>query len=206
MSFTSDLEKQSYAVGINVAQSLLQTGVELDAELVCQGLKDLLSGEGPKISGEELNEALMAFSQKAQEQKASAQSAAADENLQKGKAFLEENAKKDGVNVTDSGLQYEVLEEGTGEIPSESSTVKVHYKGENIEGIEFDSSYSRGEPTQFPVNGVIAGWTEALQLMKEGAKYKLAIPAEIAYGENGAGGAIGPNETLVFEVELLEVM
>jgi FKBP-type peptidyl-prolyl cis-trans isomerase len=127
------------------------------------------------------------------------------ENMKKGATFLAENKKKDGVKVTESGLQYKVLEEGTGKTPKATDTVKVHYRGTTINGREFDSSYRRGEPIEFPLNGVIKGWTEGLQLMKEGSKYELYIPSNLAYGSRGAGGAIGPNETLIFQVELIEV-
>ncbi|MBK8816020.1 MAG: FKBP-type peptidyl-prolyl cis-trans isomerase [Methylococcaceae bacterium] len=128
------------------------------------------------------------------------------ENKAAGEKFLAENAKKPAIKSTSSGLQYEVLTPGTGKVnPKATDTVTVHYKGTSIDGKEFDSSYSRGEPTSFPLNGVIPGWTEGLQLMTEGAKYKFYIPSALAYGENGAGGAIGPNETLIFEVELLKI-
>ena len=129
----------------------------------------------------------------------------AESDLEKGEAFLKENAKKDGVKTTASGLQYKVLKEGDGKSPKATDTVKVHYKGTLIDGKEFDSSYKRGEPIEFPLNGVIPGWTEGVQLMKEGAKYQFTIPSKLAYGERGAGGAIPPNATLIFEVELLKV-
>ena len=125
--------------------------------------------------------------------------------LQKGEQFLKENATKEGVKATSSGLQYKVVKEGEGKSPKASDTVRVHYRGTTIDGKEFDSSYKRGEPIEFPLNGVIRGWTEGLQLMKEGGKSMLYIPSKLAYGEQGAGGAIGPNETLIFEVELLKV-
>jgi FKBP-type peptidyl-prolyl cis-trans isomerase len=128
-----------------------------------------------------------------------------EENKATGIAFLAENAKKLGIVTTDSGLQYEIITEGTGASPSATDTVKVHYQGTTIDGKEFDSSYKRGEPISFPLNRVIAGWTEGLQLMKEGAKYRLYIPSELAYGTRGAGGSIGPNETLIFIVELIKV-
>ncbi len=124
---------------------------------------------------------------------------------EKGEQYLAENAKKETVKTTASGLQYEVLTEGTGKSPSATDTVKVHYRGTLIDGTEFDSSYSRGEPAEFPLNRVIPGWTEGVQLMKEGAKYRFVIPSQLAYGSRGAGPVIGPDETLIFEVELLEV-
>ncbi len=129
-----------------------------------------------------------------------------EENKATGIAFLAENGKKPGITTTASGLQYEVIKEGTGASPSASDKVEVHYKGTTIDGKEFDSSYKRGETITFPLNRVIAGWTEGLQLMKEGATYRLFIPSELAYGARGAGGAIGPNETLIFEVELVKVI
>lgn len=129
-----------------------------------------------------------------------------EENKAAGEKFLAENAKKANIKITASGLQYEVLTQGKGTTkPAATSNVTVHYKGTSIDGKEFDSSYSRGEPTSFPLNGVIPGWTEGVQLMTEGAKYKFYIPSGLAYGENGAGGAIGPNEALIFEVELLKI-
>jgi FKBP-type peptidyl-prolyl cis-trans isomerase FkpA len=125
--------------------------------------------------------------------------------LEKGEKFLAENSKREGVKSTPSGLQYEVITEGKGKTPKATDTVLVHYKGTTIDGKEFDSSYKRGEPIEFPLNGVIPGWTEGVQLMKEGSKYRLFIPSKLAYGKRGAGGAIGPDETLIFEVELLKV-
>lgn len=130
----------------------------------------------------------------------------AADNKATGEAFLAENAKKDGITTTDSGLQYRVIEEGTGKTPSASDTVSCHYAGTLIDGTEFDSSYKRGQPAQFPVGGVIAGWTEALQMMKVGGKWEVFLPSEIAYGARGAGGAIGPNETLVFTIELIDIV
>ena len=130
---------------------------------------------------------------------------AAQSAAEKGAAYLKENAQKEGVRTTPSGLQYEVLTEGTGKRPKATDTVEVHYRGTLLDGTEFDSSYKRGESISFPLNGVIRGWTEGLQLMKEGSKYRFTIPAELAYGASGAGGTIGPNETLIFEVELIKV-
>jgi len=132
-------------------------------------------------------------------------SAMSQSSLEKGQTFLAENAKKDGVKTTASGLQYEVLTPGTGKSPKATDVVQVNYRGTTIDGKEFDSSYKRGEPIEFPLNGVIPGWTEGVQLMKEGAKYRFFIPSNLAYGASGAGSAIGPNETLIFDVELLKV-
>jgi FKBP-type peptidyl-prolyl cis-trans isomerase FklB len=153
----------------------------------------------------EIASAMETLQRKMMEKQMAQREEAAKENLREGQEFLSENAQKDGVRTTESGLQYEVIEKGSGKTPTPESTVTVHYRGTLIDGTEFDSSYRRGEPATFPVNGVIAGWTEALQLMSEGAKYKLYIPADLAYGERGAGQAIGPNETLIFDVELISV-
>jgi len=154
------------------------------------------------VTKDDINAAFQVIQAKVQaEQDAQAKEASAE-----GEAFLAENAKRDEVHTTDSGLQYEVITDGEGEIPTAASTVRTHYRGTLIDGTEFDSSYSRNEPTEFPVNGVIPGWTEALQLMTVGSKWKLYIPYNLAYGERGAGGAIGPYQALVFEIELLAVV
>jgi FKBP-type peptidyl-prolyl cis-trans isomerase FklB len=202
----TELELESYAVGTNIAASLIQTNIEIDVAALIDAISDVLNGNDVKISPEETNKHLESFGKKVQDNQVSAMNAAAEENIAKGKKYLDENKSKDGVSVTESGLQYEILEQGNGDKPTPESTVKVHYAGTNIDGDEFDSSYKRGEPTQFPVGGVIPGWTEALLLMNVGSKYRLTIPSEIAYGAQGAGQAIGPNETLCFDVELLEIV
>jgi len=202
----TELELESYAVGTNIAASLIQTTITLDTAALIDAITDVLGGKETKISPEDIDKHLQSFSKKIQDKQMSAMNAAAEENLAKGKEFLKANKAKEGVTVTPSGLQYEVLVQGDGEKPTAESTVVVHYAGTSIEGTEFDSSYSRGEPAQFPVGGVIPGWTEALLLMNVGSKYKLTIPSGIAYGQQGAGQAIGPNETLCFEVELLEIV
>ncbi len=202
----TELEYESYAVGTNVAESLVQTTLDLDLPKLLEAITDVMSGNEVKLSPEEINTYLESFGKKIQEKQAETMNESAGVNEEKGVKFLEENSGKEGVVVTDSGLQYEILEEGEGEKPTTDSTVRVHYAGTTIDGAEFDSSYKRGEPAQFPVGGVIKGWTEALQLMSVGSKYRLTIPAEIAYGAQGAGQAIGPNETLCFDVELLAIV
>ncbi|HKL27262.1 MAG TPA: FKBP-type peptidyl-prolyl cis-trans isomerase, partial [Desulfuromonadales bacterium] len=164
-----------------------------------------LSGHEPRLSEEEMIAEIQAFQQQLQQQQMEKIQALAEENKVESEAFLKENAEKEGVVVRDSGLQYKVIEPGEGESPEVDSVVTVHYRGMLVDGTEFDSSYSRNEPATFPVNGVIPGWGEALPLMKEGAKWKLFIPADLAYGESGAGEQIGPNAALIFEVELLSI-
>jgi FKBP-type peptidyl-prolyl cis-trans isomerase len=202
----TDKEKISYAIGVNIAQSIKNISDEIDLPMLQKGLADQIQEKDLLVSSEEAQPLLQAFSEKmrTQEQKKTAE--AAQKNLEKGQAFLEENKTKEGVFTTESGLQYKVLKEGEGKSPTESDRVKVHYKGVTLDGKEFDSSYKRGVPATFKVDQVIKGWTEGLQLMKEGGKYKLFIPADLAYGPAGAGGQIGPNEVLIFDVELLEVL
>ena len=190
-------DKVSYGVGMMMGEQLKQFG-DIDYDLLIAGLRAQKEGEETTITIEEAQAAIMAQQQEAAEA-ASAEAAAASER------YLEENAAKEGVTVTDSGLQYEVLEEGDGPKPSVDDTVSVHYVGTLLDGTEFDSSIARGEPAEFPLKGVIPGWTEGVQLMNVGSKYRFVIPSELAYGDRGAGQAIGPGETLVFEVELLEI-
>lgn len=213
------LEQQvSYAIGLDIGTKMQRDGVEVDPSIVAAGIRDGLDEEAEaKLSPEERREAFMAWQQQRMDQQAQGQqgrqgqqdqgpdAAAAGANLEAARAFLEENKEKEGVEVTDSGLQYQVLEEGSGASPGEGDTVRVHYEGTLIDGTVFDSSRKRGEPAEFPVGGVIPGWTEALKMMQEGAKWKLFIPPELAYGERGAGQKIGPNSALIFEVELIEV-
>ena len=204
--FKNDTEKFSYAMGINMASHLMQLPIALDKEIIIEAVSSLLRGQQPEMSQEDYQKTMQKFQKTMQEQAAAEQSKAAAANEEIGKAYRDDNAKKEGVKVTASGLQYEVLKEGTGKQPaSASDTVSVHYEGKLINGEIVDSSIRRGEPAEFPLNRVIPGWTEGVQLMKEGAKYRFVIPPALAYGEHGAGGAIGPNETLIFEVELLKV-
>lgn len=194
-------QKFSYTMGYQMGLSLQQSGTELDEDILVQALRDALGGAEPKLSRNEMDQAI-AEQRAALEEERQAQ---ASVNLERSQEFLEENKGRDGVEVTDSGLQYEVLNEGEGASPTESDTVVVHYEGSLIDGTVFDSSYERGNPASLPLNGVIEGWKEGLQLMSKGAKYKLYVPPELGYGEGGAGNRIGPNEALVFEVELLEI-
>lgn len=197
----SQKDKFSYTIGYQMGLSLQRPGMELNQDVLMQALTDALNGVDPKLSRQDMDAAIAAQRAKLEGER---QEKAAG-NLAEGQAFLEENRQRDAVSVTDSGLQYEVLSEGDGPQPTESDTVVVHYEGTTIDGTVFDSSYERDNPATLPLNGVIQGWQEGLQLMKEGAKYKLYIPAQLAYGEQGAGGRIGPNEALIFEVELLEI-
>ncbi|ASJ75398.1 FKBP-type peptidyl-prolyl cis-trans isomerase [Granulosicoccus antarcticus] len=190
--------KISYGLGMMIGERVLQQYGELDYDLLMQGMKAQKAGEETLITMEEAQMALQAQ----QEEVAAAAAAVAQE---KGDGFLAENKAKEGVAVTDSGLQYEVITEGDGAKPTADDTVSVHYVGTLMDGTEFDSSIARGEPASFPLKGVIPGWTEGLQLMNVGSKYRFVIPSDLAYGERGAGQAIGPGETLVFEVELLEI-
>lgn len=200
----SDEEKLSYSLGVTLGQSLVQDVEDLDLEAFTQAIEDVYAGEELALSEEQMAQALQQFQQQAMaERQAKAEEAAAD-NQQAGQAFLEENAEKDGVEVTDSGLQYKVLEEGDGTSPSADSTVEVHYEGKLLDGTVFDSSYERGEPVSFRVGQVIQGWQEALKLMSVGDTWMIYIPAELGYGPQGQG-PIGPNETLIFKVELLDV-
>jgi FKBP-type peptidyl-prolyl cis-trans isomerase FklB len=170
-----------------------------------KGIKDVLSGGTLMMTEQEVQETLTNFQKDLAEKQATRQKELAEKNKKDGEAFLAENMKKEGVKTLPSGLQYKVIKEGTGRTPKETDTVVTHYKGSLIDGSEFDSSYKRGQPATFPVKGVIKGWTEALQLMKEGSTWQLFVPADLAYGERGAGSVIGPNATLIFEVELLSI-
>ncbi len=203
---STDAAKTSYAIGQQIGTGLKGTGMPIDITVLTQSLTEALAGKPARLTAEETERLMIAFQQAVQarqtEMKQQAGAAAAAE----GKAFLDANAKKSGVKTLPSGLQYQVEKLGNGPSPLPSDQVRVHYRGTLLNGQEFDSSYKRGEPAQFGVGQVIKGWTEALQRMRTGAKWKLFIPAELAYGANGAGADIPPNATLIFEVELLEVV
>lgn len=206
MELKTQKDKASYSIGVSIGKNLKDQKVEIQTDILVKGLLDAYTGAKTQLNEKEMGEVLTAFQQeimaKAQEEAAKK----GDENKKKGEKFLADNKNKPGVKTTASGLQYSVISEGTGPKPTASSTVKVHYTGKLIDGTTFDSSVDRGEPVEFPLNGVIKGWTEGVQLMSKGAKYKFYIPSDLAYGDRGAGNAIGPNETLVFEVELLDIV
>lgn len=201
----TDEERIGYSLGIMVGRQLQQDISDLNVDSFSAALKDLYQGNTPSINDEEIGQILEQLQEKLAMEAQQKEAAVADENLAKGKKFLAANAKKSGVKVTDSGLQYKVVKQGKGKKPAADSDVKVHYEGKLIDDTVFDSSYQRGEPVNFKVNQVIAGWQEALQLMTEGSEWLVYIPADLAYGPAGAGGSIGPNETLVFKVELQEI-
>ena len=199
-------ERVGYAIGMNIATNMMKQKVDVDADQLAAGLKAVLKGEKTLLSEAEMGEVLMSYQQEMQRQQMAKMAAEAAKNEKLSKEFLAANSKKDGVVTLPSGLQYKILKAGTGAKPTVNSKVQVDYRGSLIDGTEFDSSYKRGQAASFPVNGVIAGWTEALQLMKVGAKWQLVIPADLAYGENGAPPTIPPNATLVFDVELLKIL
>ena len=198
-------DKASYSIGYDIGETFKKQKIELNMDALVAGLKEAIGGKEATLSKEDREKTLQAFQKEMMEKQIAASKEAATKNQAEGEKFLEENKKKDGVKTTASGLQYKVLKEGSGASPKETDTVVTNYRGTLIDGTEFDSSYKRNEPASFPVNRVIKGWTEALQLMKPGAKYQLYIPSSLAYGERGAGQLIGPNATLVFEVELLSI-
>ncbi len=212
ISLKTEMEKVSYVIGTQIGQSFKKQGIEINLESLIMGIKDILAGKELALSTEESQKVMTSFRQRmmaklaAEKEKQAAEMAKlAPKNLAEGKAFLEANKTKEGVQVLPSGLQYKVITEGTGEIPTAEDKVRTHYRGTLINGTEFDSSYKRNKPAEFPVKGVIPGWTEALQLMKVGSKWELYIPANLAYGEKGRPG-IPPNSTLIFEIELLEIV
>ena len=191
-------EKNGYSVGYDIGRSLKKQLVGLDTGATAQGLKDAMGGAAPALPDQEMQQRFMTVRQESSRK-------IPEMNKQEGEAFLAKNKGAKGVKTTASGLQYKVITTGKGKQPTAEDTVTVNYRGTLIDGTEFDSSYKRNQPATFPVKGVIAGWTEALPLMKEGSKWMLYIPAKLAYGERGAGQMIGPNTTLIFEVELLSI-
>ncbi len=198
-------DKVSYSIGVEIGKNLKKQSVDVNSEFLVKGVKDAYSGEKLLLTDDEMKEALTAFQREMMAKQMEIAKKTGEKNQKEGEAFLAENKAKEGVTVLPSGLQYKVIKAGTGKKPKATDKVTVHYRGTLIDGTEFDSSYRRGQPVSFPVNGVIAGWTEALQLMEEGAKWQVVIPSKLAYGERGAGPQIGPNATLIFEIELISV-
>jgi len=201
-----DMEKVSYILGQSIGTDFKRQAIDINVETFVDSFRAAFAGEPSKMRMGEMQQVMEGFKNAVQSSHQAANSGKAEANLEKGKAFLAENRKKEGVIETASGLQYRVIADGAGKTPKATDLVETHYEGKTVDGAVFDSSVKRGKPASFRVNGVIQGWQEALQLMKEGAKYELFIPFDLAYGPNGAGSAIGPYETLIFEVELLKVM
>ena len=202
-------DKVSYGIGLDIGRSFKQQSLgaaDIDMEKLRTGIQDAMSGAKPALSDSQLQETMMGFQKVMMARSDSLQKIKADSGMKAAKAFLEKNAKEPGVQTTPSGLQYKVLVEGKGPKPDSSSTVSVHYVGTLVDGTEFDNSIKRGQPVQFPVTNVIKGWTEALEMMPVGSKWKLFIPPELGYGAHGAGRQIGPNAALIFEVELLDIV
>ena len=201
------MDKLSYALGLGIGRQLSQMGADsLNIDDFAQAIKDIIAGKQPQIADQEAQTIVTEFFQQQEEKQRAAAAEKYKENKEKGEAWLAEKAMEEGVVSLPSGLMYQVLNEGSGKKPTAEDTVECHYEGRLIDGTVFDSSYKRGESATFPLNGVIAGWTEGVQLMSEGAKYRFFIPYQLAYGERGAGAAIPPFAALVFDVELIKVM
>jgi FKBP-type peptidyl-prolyl cis-trans isomerase FklB len=205
LDMTDEKVRLSYSVGYQVGGDFLRQGTDINPELLLKGVQDALLGKEPLMTPQEMRTTLVDLQKKVAAVQNQKSNVAAEKNLAEGKTFLAENRKKEGIKTLPSGLQYRIVAQGSGKTPKSTDTVTVHYRGTLIDGTEFDSSYSRGKPATFGVGRVIAGWTEALQLMKEGARWQLFIPPDLAYGEKGAGSKIPPNSTLIFEVELISV-
>ena len=198
-------EKQSYSLGADIGGKLKAQPIEIDADAFTQGLKDAFNQGKMQLTEQEIKETLAGLQKELMEKQAERTKQLGEKNKKEGEAFLAANKTKEGIKTLPSGLQYKVIKEGTGKTPKAEDTVATNYRGTLIDGTEFDSSYKRGKPATFPVKAVIPGWTEALQLMKEGSKWELFIPSNLAYGERGAGNLIGPNAALIFEIELISV-
>ena len=198
-------DKLSYIIGRDMGSNLKNQSVDIDTDIFMKGFKDALSGNKSALSDDEIQAVKTAYKEERMKKHEEEVKKVTEQNKKDGEAFLAENKKKEGVVTLPSGLQYKVIKEGDGQIPKDTDTVTVNYRGTLLDGTEFDSSYKRNEPATFPVNGVIPGWQEALKLMKVGSKWQLFVPAGLAYGEQGAGSTIGPNTTLIFEVELLSI-
>jgi FKBP-type peptidyl-prolyl cis-trans isomerase FklB len=198
-------DKVSYSIGLDIGNTFKNQKMDINTDVLLMGLRDAQSGAKPLLTDDQVKETMNNYAKSMREKQATEMKEAGKKNQEIGDKFLAENKKKEGVKTTQSGLQYRVLQEGKGDHPTLQDTVEVHYRGTLIDGKEFDSSYERGQPATFPLAGVIPGWTEALQLMRPGAKFQLAIPPHLAYGDRGAGADIGPGSTLLFDVELLSI-
>jgi FKBP-type peptidyl-prolyl cis-trans isomerase len=199
-------DKVSYAIGLDIGTGLKKNEVDVDADILAKAIKDTLAGKKPLMTEEEVKTTMTEFQKDLQAKQQERTKAQSEKNKKEGEDFLAKNKTKEGVKTLPSGLQYKVITEGKGKTPKATDTVTVQYRGTLVDGTEFDSSYKRGQPATFPVGGVIKGWTEALQHMKEGSKWQLFIPSDLAYGSNGTqGGPIGPNAALIFEVELVSI-
>jgi len=205
-SFDTEDQKASYGIGIQMGGQLAPAESHLDIAAFMAGVRDGIAGNEPAVPQEEVQVALQALNEAVQAEESQRMAAAAETNTAEGETFLAENAAKEGVMVTESGLQYEVISEGDGVSPTPEDQVSIHYKGTLIDGTQFDSSYDRGQPATFGVMGVIPGFSEGLQLMSAGGHYRFFIPSDLGYGPNGSGPTIGPNATLIFEVEMLEIV
>jgi FKBP-type peptidyl-prolyl cis-trans isomerase FklB len=194
-------EKMSYIIGMDIGSNLKRQSIDVDPNILARGIRDALSAAKSLLTEQEIQDTLAAF----RKERAAKQEEVGKKNKNDGETFLIGNRKKEGVKALASGLQYKVIRAGTGKKPKINDSVTTHYRGTLIDGTEFDSSYKRGELASFPVSGVIPGWTEALQLMEEGAKWQLFVPPNLAYGERGTGDVIGPNATLIFEIELISI-
>jgi len=205
VSLKTQKEKVSYGIGLDIGTTLKSQSIDVDPAALAAGIADVVTGKEPRLTSEEVQKVMNAFQEEMRGKMEAEKAKIADKNKAEGMKFLAENKKKKGVVTLPSGLQYKVIKEGDGKMPTKDETVKTNYRGRLVDGTEFDSSYGRGEPTTFPVGAVIPGWTEALQLMKVGSHWELYVPSDLAYGPRGAGQAIGPNATLIFEIELLGI-
>ncbi|HRX77519.1 MAG: FKBP-type peptidyl-prolyl cis-trans isomerase [Planctomycetaceae bacterium] len=204
-AYKTTLDQASYGIGINIGQNLKADGLEINVDALAQGIKDVLANVKPRLDQAQIAAALQAFQQEMEAKSAERGKLIGEKNMREGKAFLATNKTKQGVVTLPSGLQYAVLQQGNGPSPKVTDTVRTHYHGTLLDGTVFDSSVERNEPATFPVGRVIRGWTEALQLMQVGSKWRLFVPSELAYGPQGAGADIGPHAVLVFDVELLGI-
>jgi FKBP-type peptidyl-prolyl cis-trans isomerase FklB len=204
-SLKDQKEKISYIIGMDIGTNFKRQSIDIDPDILVRGIKDALAGTKPLLSEQEAKDTMASFEKEMRARQEESRRAVGEKNKKEGEAFLTQNKTKEGVKTLPSGLQYKVIKPGTGKKPAATDTVTTHYKGTLIDGTEFDSSYKRGKPATFPVSGVIPGWTEALQLMEEGAQWQLFVPPNLAYAERGAGQIIGPNATLIFEVELISI-